>query len=196
MENVFISKLKPLLDAIAEKIELYVPKKAGEHYVYSRYDAASDTDVELNNIRPCTPIKEFLQPGCELASISTGSAVPEIKPFAIFGLKDCDLRSIAVLDKVFLEEEFNDPFYAARRESMFIIASDCFEPGESCFCNILDGQPFAQSGFDLNVSKIKDGFIIEAGSQKGKDFIGKNSEIFAPEFCPSHYGERSTQGTF
>jgi len=178
METVFISKLKPLLDAIAEKIELYVPKKAGEHYVYSRYDAAGDTEVELNNIRPCTPIKEFLQPGCELASISTGSAVPDIKPFAVFGVKDCDLRSIAVLDKVFLEEEFNDPFYAARRESMFIISSDCFEPGESCFCNIMDGEPFAQSGFDLNVSKVREGFIVEAGSEKGKDFIEKHPGLF------------------
>ena len=31
MKTVFISKLKALLDALAEQMDLYVPKKAGEH---------------------------------------------------------------------------------------------------------------------------------------------------------------------
>jgi len=180
MEIVFISKLKPFLDAVAGQMELYVPKKTGEHYVYSRYDPSAETPVEFSNIRTCTPIKEFLFPLRELAAIFPESAEPEeVKSFAVFGLKDCDLRSIEILDKVFAEEEFRDPFYVARRENMFIISSDCSEPGESCFCNLFDGRPFAQSGFDLNVSKVKDGFVIEAGSQKGKDFIEKHSELFS-----------------
>jgi ferredoxin len=187
MDLVFISKLKPFLDAVAEQMDFYVPKKTGLHYVYSRYDPSArlsspksaESPVEFNNIRTCTPIKEFLFPLCELAAVFPEDLEPEdIKPFAVFGLKDCDLRSIEVLDKVFLEEEFEDPFYVARRQKMFIISSDCFEPGESCFCNVLDGQPYAESGFDLNVSQVKDGFIIEAGSQKGKDFLEKHSELF------------------
>jgi len=88
------------------------------------------------------------------------------------------LRSIEILDRVFLEEEFEDPFYVARREKMFIISSDCFEPGESCCCTLFGGQSYAEKGFDLNVSKIRDGFIIEAGSQKGKDCIEKHSQLF------------------
>src|SRR4030042_4981735 len=166
MTTVFVSELKPLLDAVAEKMELYVPKKSGEHYIYIKYDPSSNKAVEFNNIRTCTPIKEFLFPLCELAAVFPEDLEPEdIKPFAVFGLKDCDLRSIEVLDKVFLEEEFEDPFYVARRQKMFIISSDCFEPGESCFCNVLDGQPYSESGFDLDVSQVKHGFIIEAGSQ-------------------------------
>jgi len=89
------------------------------------------------------------------------------------------LRSIEILDKVFTEEEFEDPFYTARREKMFIISSDCSEPAESCFCTAFDGRPFAQSGFDLNMSQVKGGFIIEVGSQKGKDFVEKHSQLFA-----------------
>ncbi len=179
MEAVFISKLKPLLDAVAKQMELYVPKKSGEHYVYSRYDAGAESPVDFNNIRTCMPIKEFLFPVCELAAVFPEPVEPEeIKPFAILGLKDCDLRSIEILDKVFLEEEFRDPFYVARREKMFIISSDCFEPAESCCCDLFGGQPFAQSGFDLNVSKARDGFIIEADSQKGQDFIQKHYQLF------------------
>jgi ferredoxin len=179
MKTVFISKLKPFLDALAKQMELYVPKKPGEHYVYSKYDPSAETPVEFNNIRTCTPIKEFLFPLCELAAVFPGPVEPEeIKPFAVFGLKDCDLRSIEILDKVFEEEEFRDPFYVARRENMFIISSDCFEPGESCCCNLFSGQPFAQSGFDLNVSKVRDGFIIEAGSEKGQGLIEQHAQLF------------------
>jgi len=179
METAFISELKPFLDAVAEQMELYVPKKSGEHYIYSKYDPSAETPVELNNIRTCTPLKEFLLPVCELAATSPEPLeVKDIKPFAVFGLKDCDLRSIEILDKVFAEEEFKDPFYVKRREKMFIISSDCAEPGESCFCNLFDGRPFAQGGFDLNISKISNGFIIEAGSQKGQDFIEKHPQLF------------------
>ena len=179
METRFITELKPFLDAIAEQMELYVPKKAGEHYVYNRYDPAADVEVEFNNIRACTPLKEFLMPLCELAAVTPKPLEPkEIKPFAVFGIKDCDLSSLAVLDKVFSEEEFEDPFYISRRRNMFIISSDCFNPGQSCFCNLFDGQPFAKSGFDLNLAKVNDGFIVEAGSDKGKDFIEKHSILF------------------
>ena len=179
MKVVFINELKPFLDAVAAEMDLYVPKKAGEHFVFNRYDASAKVPVEFNNIRVCTPAKEFLFPLCERAAVFPEPFEPkDIKPFAVFGLKDCDLRSLECLDKVFLEEEFQDPSYVARREKMFIIASDCFEPGETCFCNIMGGRPFSQSGFDLNVSQVKDGFIIEVGSQKGKDFIEKHPKLF------------------
>ncbi len=180
MKAGFIRQLKPFFDAVAEQMELYVPKKAGEHYIYIKYDPSAEEPVEFNNIRTCTTAKEFLFPVCELAAIFPEPAEPEqVKPFAVFGLKDCDLRSIEILDKVFAEEEFLDPLYLSRRQNMFTISSDCFEPGSSCFCTFCGGQPFAQGGFDLNVSEVNDGFIIEAGSQKGQDFIDKYSQNFS-----------------
>ena len=81
MKTVFISELKPFLDAVAKQMELYVPKKAGQHYVYSRYDTASETPVEFNNIRTCTPVKEFLFPLCEVAAVfpePVGCRSPEV----------------------------------------------------------------------------------------------------------------------
>jgi sulfhydrogenase subunit beta (sulfur reductase) len=175
MRTVFVSKLKPLLNALAEQMDVYVPTKAEGFYVFNKYDPSGDGDIEFNNIRACTPVKEFLFPLRELAAVFPEPVQTEqAKPFAVFGLKDCDLRSIEILDKVFLEEEFKDPSYIARRENMFIVASDCFEPGESCFCNIMEGQPFAESGFDLNISQVRDGFIVEAGSDKGEQFLAKH----------------------
>ena len=179
MKTVFTSKLKRFLDVVAEKLPLYVPSKNGDHYTYSIYDLSGKVSVEFNAIRPCTPVKEFLFPMLELAATYPKELKSDdIKPFAVFGLKECDLRSIEILDKVFAEEDFKDQSYLKRRENMFIISADCSEPGGTCFCSIFGGQGFADKGFDLNVSKIRDGFIIESGSQKGKDFLTNHSQIF------------------
>jgi sulfhydrogenase subunit beta (sulfur reductase) len=179
METVFTAELEPFLNAVAGRMSLYVPKKVGEHYVYSRYDAEAACPVEFSNIRTCTPVKEYLFPLQELAAVFPDPVEPpEIKPFAVFGLKDCDLRSIEVLDKVFLEDEFKDPFYVARRDNMFIISTDCFDPAESCFCNIMGGGPFPQKGFDLNLSQVEGGFLVEVGSKKGQEFVANNAQLF------------------
>jgi len=196
METAFINKLEPLLDAVGREMDLYVPKKVEQHFVYDRYNPDDATSLEFNDIRTCTPVKEFLFPMRELAAaLPKPLETDEVKPFAVFGLKDCDLRCLEILDKVFAEQDFEDQLYIKRRDNMFIIASDCYEPGKSCFCSLLDGQGFAKNGFDLNVSKIRDGFIVEAGSQKGQDFIKKHSQLFtdAPDTLSAQRDENRAE---
>jgi ferredoxin len=61
---------------------------------------------------------------------------------------------------------------------MFIVSSDCSKPGESCFCSMLAGKPYPEDGFDLNVSHVTDGFLIQPGSAKGKEFLFAHAEMF------------------
>lgn len=180
MEMVFINKLKPLLDAVAEKKILYVPGGDTEHYTFVKYDPSGNTDSEFNNIRVCIPVKEFVFPMREIAAVFPEAvSVENPEPFAVFGLKNCDLKALEILDCVFKEEEFNDPFYNSRRDNMFIISSDCFDPTVTCCCNLVDVEPFSKSGFDLNLSKVKGGFIVEVGSNKGGEFVKQHKELFA-----------------
>ena len=111
MQCAFIIRLKPFLDAVAQQAELFAPKKSGEYYIFSRYDPASEKEIEFNPIRTCTSAKEFLFPFREQVAASSGDFKPsQVRPFAVFGLKECDIRAIQILDKVFQEEEFEDPF--------------------------------------------------------------------------------------
>ena len=57
------------------------------------------------------------------------------RPFVVFGMKACDVKGVAVLDKVFLADPV-DTFYAARRDHGTIVALACHEPEESCFCKV------------------------------------------------------------
>ena len=179
METAFISKLRPLLDAVARTMDVYVPRRTAGHYVYNRYDPGNAPDPEWNEIRTCTPAKDFLFLPRELASIFPPSAGPtEVRPFAVMGLKACDLRSMEILDRVFRDDGMEDPSYAARRKGMFTIASDCSCPGESCFCNLLGGKPYPENGFDLSVSPVTDGYIIQGGSPRGKSFLFSHAAMF------------------
>jgi sulfhydrogenase subunit beta (sulfur reductase) len=180
MDAVFVSKLKTLLDALAQKMDVYVPAKSSNHVVFAVYDSQGSQPVEFNAIRACTPVKEFLFPMRELAATIRAEHQPlTLKPFAVVGLKDCDVRSIAILDKVFAEDDFKDELYVARREKMFIVSSDCTGPAQSCFCPLFDGKGFAEKGFDLSISPIKGGFIVDIGSRKGREFVERNIALFA-----------------
>ena len=84
MERVFLRNLKPLFDAIAEEMTLYVQAKVGEYYSFSRYDPSDESEPEFNNIRVSAPVKEFLFPMREVAAVYGGSATEqEIKDFCL-----------------------------------------------------------------------------------------------------------------
>jgi len=182
MDTLYVSQLKKLLDLVAGRMPLYIPKKQGEHYFFAAYDPEKDIQPDFNELRLCSSAKEFLFPLREIAAVfppNSGADGQPTAPFAVFGLKSCDLRAIEILDRVFREEEFLDPDYIARRENMFILSSDCINPAESCCCGLFEGQSYPAEGFDLNVSKIEDGFIIQAGSDKGRLFMQDHEERFA-----------------
>lgn len=94
------------------------------------------------------------------------------KKTVLLGLKSCDLVAFSMLDAVFLEDpEFIDPFYKKNRESIVIVSSDCSRIGDSCFCNLLGNTPYATSGFDLNISEVSDGYLLESGSPLGEEIL-------------------------
>ena len=54
-------------------------------------------------------------------------------PLAFLGVRPCDLRALTVLDRVF-SAAGPESAYAVRRSQAFIVAVECTEPAETCFC--------------------------------------------------------------
>jgi sulfhydrogenase subunit beta (sulfur reductase) len=92
---------------------------------------------------------------------------PESTPLAVIGARACDLAALALQDKVFLEGSYIDPYYLARREGMFLVAVNCTHAADTCFCAATHSGPRAESGFDLALTELVEGFVIELGSQMG-----------------------------
>jgi len=99
----------------------------------------------------------------------------EIKaePKVIIGLKGCDLAAIKVWDNVFRDDpQYKDLFYTAKRENTLLVGADCTDIGPDCFCNLLGGGPYPKEGtYDLSISPVDEGFVVEIGSDKGKSAL-------------------------
>ena len=81
---------------------------------------------------------------------------------------------------MFLEGVGVDSLYRLRRENTVFISSDCTGFKEVCFCLALDINPYPTDGFDLNLSPLNDGYLVEVGSKKGEELIEAHKAYFTP----------------
>jgi len=95
----------------------------------------------------------------------------DVKPTAIIGVKACDIAALKLQDQHFLEQEYVDPTYKRRRESLFIISVDCAYPAATCFCHSTNDGPTNQTGFDINLTELENGFIISTGTDAGQSIV-------------------------
>jgi len=100
---------------------------------------------------------------------------PDTGSTAFIGVRPCELAAIAVQDRVFVGGRYQDSDYAARRTAAFIVAVDCGDPSELCFCTSVGGGPEAREGFDLALTELLEPehcFLVRAGSQIGEEVLG------------------------
>jgi len=113
-------------------------------------------------------------------SITFNTVAPELKPIAIIGARACDLAAMKIQDQHFLQQQFIDPCYQSRRDNLLIIAVNCGHPAETCFCHSTGDGPFVDdsndessedSGADIVLTELEDGFLIRACTSKGEGII-------------------------
>lgn len=92
-------------------------------------------------------------------------------PLAFIGVLPCDLAAIKILDKVWMGPPYHETRYVARRRELFIVAVNCLEPGELCFCDSMGTGPRAGEGFDLCLTELGDTLLVEVGTQKGQAIV-------------------------
>ena len=95
------------------------------------------------------------------------------------GIKPCDLKALQHLDKVFVSK-FHDPYYKARREGTLIVALNCTDPLDYCFCAYVGSGPKAEGGYDLAMTDIGDAFLVDVGSEEGLKLVKLNLDLFRP----------------
>jgi len=92
--------------------------------------------------------------------------------YAFLGVRPCDLRAIAIQDRVLAQPGSR---YAARRARLLIVAVNCTEPGETCFCASMGTGPGAETGYDLALTEmVGEGghrFLVQVGSPRGADVM-------------------------
>jgi ferredoxin len=114
----------------------------------------------------------------EDGTLSELQQAPPARPrYAFFGTRSCELHAIDILDRVLLGGAYTDPRDRARREDTFVVAVQCSQAGNTCFCVSMGTGPVADSGFDLALTEVLDGarhyFLLEVGSERGAEVIAE-----------------------
>ncbi len=91
--------------------------------------------------------------------------------YAFIGVRACELAAIAVQDRTLRDGLYADPHYVARREAALFVAVQCAEPAATCFCTSMNTGPACRGGYDLALTELPDGFVIEIGSDRGQQLI-------------------------
>jgi ferredoxin len=97
----------------------------------------------------------------------------ETPRYAFIGVRPCELQAIGIQDRVFLSGAYQEPDYRARRQMAFILAVNCTEPGGTCFCASMHTGPAVSSGFDLALTELEDIFLVEVGSEMGRQVLSE-----------------------
>lgn len=117
-------------------------------------------------------------------------APPQQGKVAIIGARACDLAGLAIQDRIFLEDAYRDPYYEARREGIFVIAVNCTRALATCFCASMETGPRVKRGFDLALTEVDESFLVEAGSEAGRDLLSGLSLPPASEELTGEAGRR------
>ncbi len=90
---------------------------------------------------------------------------------AIFDIRACDLKALQIMDRVHLDVEHPDRAYGKRREKLFIVGVNCSYATATCFCTHMGSGPHMEDSFDLCITELEDAFLLEVGSERGREVI-------------------------
>ncbi len=172
---------------LLERFAVFLPTVSQERVHWHRL---APTDLEqkadtltpaLVRIRAAEPVKSFLfQPRQQVAALPEEEKPKDEKPRLLIGAKSCDLVPLRVHDRILGEGQFTDPFYTEQRRRTMVIAADCPVPEESCFCNLLGGQPFARDGADVVLSVVDSCYLLESQTPEGEELLNADSSLMQP----------------
>ena len=171
------------------------PEGWTDEHEKSRYRLKRRADAALfgYTVGPQSWKKFLFLPVAKILTVVKKGKAMEIKPdtskealprYAFVGVRSCELNAIMIQDKVFMNRQFSDPAYSARRKNVFIVAINCTQSAATCFCGSMNTGPSGKAGYDIVLTEVvREGvhyFAAETGSDKGsevlKDVPHKNAE--------------------
>ena len=164
------------LDKLARTQSLIAPRRVDGILLYR--PVSNSSQIARESGRPLLSVKEVLFPPTERLFMikKTGNEIHLLEKLPegqtiVFGVRPCDARGLRLLDADFLETDPADSYYARRRKNTTLIGLACQEMGPSCFCTSVGGAPDDPTGMDLMLYEVKDGYLAEAISEKGRDLM-------------------------
>jgi len=174
-----IDKILDFAIKISENSALFYPVIDNNRAFFTRFEKDKEFKPDFTKIRSAHNIKHFFFPDRDQVARFPNDREPRSSPQVLMGVKACDLRGIEVYDRVFLKAEPIDPQYQQARDMTILIAADCPEPEPTCFCNLLNINPFDDRLADITMTLLGRGYLFQALSERGQAFLAKTLSLFS-----------------
>ena len=159
--------------AAALPVGLRDEQSAGQYRLAER----SDDRVFGYTVGP-TPWKRYTFPpdlpiatAHRVGSFGFDRTQPDAPALAFLGVRACEIAALAMQDRVFLGGQFTDEDFRARRKAALIVAVQCTTCSSTCFCSSMGTGPEVRGGYDILLTEIDEGFVVQAGSPAGAAIV-------------------------
>jgi ferredoxin len=168
-----------VLASLIKDFVLYAPTADNGIQDYQVVSEEVIDQIIYNTPRPTTPLKIFFLPVKENVVKTTA----EIPQRIILGVPSCDLAALDMLDAIYLEEPYIDPYYRQKRDNTILIGTDCHSLLDHCHCTNYEIQPFPFKNHDISLSIHDNKVFLTTNSEKGAQLVEKLSLIGTFQEC-------------
>jgi len=194
MEKLFITQenLRALVKNLKKDCDEFIaPKRENLDDVI--FDDTKNDGGELlayddnSTISPRSFLLPQTEPLFEIRSAKNCDLLPieDRKKRIFYGVRPCDIKALTLMRKFFMDEFVDLPYKQKFENSTFIALSCNRRCSEESFCYEMDSGPQAKDGFDLQLTRIEGGYIVDIGSKNGSRIIRENKKLFnntVPEY--------------
>jgi hypothetical protein len=176
MKTRKISKdtFKRFVNALIKQQTVYGVCAKGDRFEFEQLDSAEQLRLDYDvTLRP-PGRKYFLPPKETLLTYELGDGYKSVydeTKFILLGVHPYDMEAINQLDKLFAMDNC-DTHYMKRRQNATIIACDVVTASKDVFAASMKTAT-VKAGFDILLTDIGDSYVVEIGTQKGEELIGK-----------------------
>lgn len=194
MERYILPKtdLNLWVELMLKSYQVFAPSRVHQEIFFSPLSTPPELDLDLLTgaaVLPYLPPKDIVFPQSEVMFYYSRKGeelkltVPEGKfgSSVLLGIRSCDTSGMNWMDK-FYQEKFNDFYYLNRRNNLTLVTIACNQPVKNCFCVCCEGGPFLdpeRDNFDLHLVDLKESYLVECKSEKGKELLDLNPRLFS-----------------
>jgi len=156
----------------------------------------SVNEISLEHIQTTQSAKSITFPRTEKlfsykkteGDITLQDYTPNQLETVVFGIHPCDAAGFRPLGSIF-NWDTPDKHYNERKKQTILISVSCTQCDEYCFCTSVNGSPGNTEGSDILLTPIKEGYLAEIITDRGKELTDQYGNLFepAPEIDKEEY---------
>jgi len=172
--------LVPFVAGLMARRRVVVPVRRDGDTVFAAIISAADAVLDYRNTRLSPKAAFFPQVECMVRYSrtldcynGTSEVVCDTTPTVLLGTRPCDARGLLLLDRVFDQAPYRDPYYLARRRNTVVVSLACSQPRSTCFCHGFGSGPYDTQGADVGMREAGDAWLLEALSEQGERLVSE-----------------------